>query len=136
MLKRKLSVITLFIAIAMIAAACGSGSDDTTTTTGGDTGATTTTAAPGATTTTAAPAEPFRVALIYPGTADDLSWSNAWFEGAQEAVAQNPNVEVESVELINDPDQALAQGSAFASEGFDLILTDSNTGIFYLESQP
>jgi basic membrane protein A len=73
-------------------------------------------------TAAAATGEAFRVALIYPGTSDDLSWSNAWFEGAQEAIAENPNIEVESVELINDPDTALAQGSAFASEGFDLIL--------------
>lgn len=104
-------LLSLIFALALVAAACGDSAADTATT-----------SATGDTATTAPATEPFRVALIYPGTADDLSWSNAWFDGAQEAMAQNPNIEVESVELINDPDQALAQGSAFASEGFDLIL--------------
>jgi basic membrane protein A len=62
------------------------------------------------------------VALIYPGTADDLSWSNAWFDGAELAMDANPAISVESVELLNDPAAVVQQGSAFASEGFDLIL--------------
>lgn len=37
-------------------------------------------------------------------------------------MANNPNIEVESVELLNDPAAVVQQGSAFASEGFDMIL--------------
>ena len=66
--------------------------------------------------------EAYQVALIYPGTADDLSWSNAWWDGAAQAMEANPNISVESVELLNDPAAVVQQGSAFASEGFDLIL--------------
>jgi len=125
--RATLKLTSLLLALALVAAACGD-DDDASDTTAGPATTTTTTAAQTTTTgsgtaTTVPPSdEPYRVALIYPGTADDLSWSNAWFAGAEEAVAQNSNIEVESVELINDPDQALAQGSAFASEGFDLIL--------------
>jgi len=114
----------LVTAIAMVLAACAGDTADTTTTAGtAETtapSADTTAPAPG---TTAAPdAEPYQVALIYPGTADDLSWSNAWFDGAEQAMEANPNITVESVELLNDPAAVLQQGSAFASEGFDLIL--------------
>ena len=73
-------------------------------------------------TTAAAGGEAYQVALIYPGTADDLSWSNAWWDGAAQAMEANPNITVESVELLNDPAAVVQQGSAFASEGFDLIL--------------
>jgi basic membrane protein A len=94
----------------------------TTTATTAATETTAATATTAATETTAAAGEPFRVALIYPGTADDLSWSNAWFDGAEAAMADNPNIEVESVELLNDPAAVVQQGSAFASQGFDMIL--------------
>ena len=44
-----------------------------------------------ATDSTAAPdGEAYQVALIYPGTADDLSWSNAWWDGAEQAMEVNP----------------------------------------------
>jgi basic membrane lipoprotein Med (substrate-binding protein (PBP1-ABC) superfamily) len=62
------------------------------------------------------------VALIYPGTKDDLSWSNAWFDGAQKAMDANPNLTVESVELLNDPAAVVQQGSAFASQGYQFIM--------------
>jgi basic membrane protein A len=120
---RWLPMMTVFV---LVIAACGGSSATTTTASTGTTSATTaeTTAATETTTseTTAAAAEPYRVALIYPGTADDLSWSNAWFDGAEAAMATNPNIEVESVELLNDPAAVVQQGSAFASQGFDLIL--------------
>lgn len=120
---RWLPMMTVFV---LVIAACGGSSATTTTASTGTTSVTTaeTTAATETTTseTTAAAAEPYRVALIYPGTADDLSWSNAWFDGAEAAMANNPNIEVESVELLNDPAAVVQQGSAFASQGFDLIL--------------
>lgn len=120
---RWLPLMTVFV---LVIAACGGSSATTTTASTGTTSATTsaTTAATETTAseTTAAAAEPYRVALIYPGTADDISWSNAWFDGAEAAIANNPNIEVESVELLNDPAAVVQQGSAFASQGFDLIL--------------
>ncbi|HKY46491.1 MAG TPA: BMP family ABC transporter substrate-binding protein [Acidimicrobiia bacterium] len=109
----------------LVLAACAGGTGDTTTTSEAEAPETTaptteTTAGPG---TTAAPdGQEYRVALIYPGTADDLSWSNAWFDGAEQAMEANPNITVESVELLNDPAAVVQQGSAFASEGYDLIL--------------
>lgn len=132
MRHRRLRLVSLIAVLALVAAACGGDDDSGTDTTAPATDTTapatdttapaTDTTAPATDTTAPASGEAFRVALIYPGTSDDLSWSNAWFDGAQEAIAENSNIEVESVELINDPDTALAQGSAFASEGFDLIL--------------
>lgn len=129
--SKRVGRLTVLLAVfALVAASCG-GDDDSADTTAAPTTTTTvaatTTTTEGGTATTApattvAPAEPFRVALIYPGTADDLSWSNAWFDGAEDAMASNPNIEVESVELLNDPDAVLQQGSAFASQGFDFIM--------------
>lgn len=115
-----LRLLALATALMMVLAACGDGDDETATTAAPED-----TTAPEETTaaTEAEPSgEPFRVALIYPGTADDLSWSNAWFDGAEQAMANNPNVEVESVELLNDPDAVVQQGAAFAGQGFDFIL--------------
>ncbi len=119
---RRIAMMTVFI---LVVAACG-GSTASTTTASTATTSETTSATTAATETTAsettAAAEPYRVALIYPGTADDLSWSNAWFDGAEAAMANNPNIEVESVELLNDPAAVVQQGSAFASQGFNMIL--------------
>jgi len=121
--KRLLRHLALVFALLLVVAACGDdddggdAADDTTTTAaaasddGGDDGG-----------DDGAADEPFRVALIYPGTADDLSWSNAWFDGAEQAMAANANIEVESVELLDDPDAVLQQGSAFAGQGFDFIM--------------
>lgn len=109
-LLRTLKHLSLMSALFLVLAACGGGATATTT---------------GPADTTSPPdvaSEPYRVALIYPGTADDLSWSNAWFDGAEQAMAANPNIEVESVELLNDPDAVLQQGSAFAGQGFDFIM--------------
>ncbi|HSO48968.1 MAG TPA: hypothetical protein VLS86_00355, partial [Acidimicrobiia bacterium] len=88
----------LVTAIAMVLAACGGDTGESTTTAGSTettagstdtTGGSTDTTA-GSTDTTAAPdGESYQVALIYPGTADDLSWSNAWFDGAEQAMEAN-----------------------------------------------
>ena len=48
------------------------------------------TTAPATDTTEAAGGEAYQVALIYPGTADDLSWSNAWFDGAAAGDGSQP----------------------------------------------
>ena len=70
----------------------------------------------------AAMADKYRVALIHPGTPTDLSWSNAWIDGAKNAMAANSNIEVVSVDLVFDPSSYLQQGAAFASQGFDFVL--------------
>jgi basic membrane protein A len=106
-------LLAVVFAFALISASCGS--DDETTT---DEPAATT-AAPDA---DEPDAEPFRVALFFPGTADDLSWSNAWDDGARLSAAANPLIEITPVELLNEPDAYVQQGSAFADQGFDLIL--------------
>jgi len=114
----------LVTTMAMVLAACAGDTADTTTTAGTaeTTAPSADTTAPASGTTATPDGESYQVALIYPGTADDLSWSNAWFDGAEQAMEANPNITVESVELLNDPAAVVQQGSAFASEGFDLIL--------------
>ncbi len=123
--NRLLKTLAVFFAFALIAAACGDDDDATTAAAETTTAAAVTTTAAAVTTTaaTAAPAgEPFRVALFSPGTADDLSWSNAWDDGAQLAAAANPLIEITHVELLNEADAYVQQGSAFAEEGFDFLL--------------
>ena len=52
--------------------------------------------------------EPFRVALFYPGSNDDLSWSNAWFDGARGRSPRTP-IEIEYVELLNEPEPSFSK---------------------------
>lgn len=125
-MRKSLSTLAILTVLVLAVAACGGSAATTTTTAATATTTETTSATTAATETTASETtgatEPYRVALIYPGTADDLSWSNAWFDGAEAAMANNPNIEVESVELLNDPAAVVQQGSAFASQGFNMIL--------------
>ena len=118
--NRLLKTLAVIFAFAMFAAACGD-DDDATPAAATTTAAAVTTTAAAA--DTAAPAgEAFRVALFSPGTADDLSWSHAWNDGAELAAAANPLIEITHVELLNEPDAYVQQGSAFAEEGFDFLL--------------
>ena len=126
--NRLLKTLAIIFTFALIAAACGDDDDGTTAAPATTTAAAATTTAAAATTTAApaAPAAPagesFRVALFTPGTADDLSWSNAWDDGAQLAAAANPLIEITHVELLNEADAYVQQGSAFAEEGFDFLI--------------
>lgn len=52
----------------------------------------------------------FKVALMYPGTSKDLSWSNAVFDGAMSAKNKDSSITVETVELLNDPQVFEQQG--------------------------
>jgi basic membrane protein A len=128
-------VLALVFVFAWFAAACGDDDDGGGSTTSAAQTTTTaeavtttaeavTTTAEAVTTTAEEPAaeEPFRVALFSPGTSEDLSWSNAWDDGAQLAAAANPLIEITHVELLNEPDAYVQQGSAFAEQGFDFIL--------------
>lgn len=65
--------------------------------------------------------EPYRVALLSPGTQNNGSWANAWWNGAEQAM-EELDVEVEFVGPLDNPDQYLQQGSAFASQGFDFVI--------------
>jgi basic membrane protein A len=64
----------------------------------------------------------YKVALMYPGTSKDLSWSNAVFDGAMSAKASDAEISLETVELLNDPQTFEQQGVAFAAQGYDLII--------------
>ncbi len=113
-------LLAILLALVLISAACGN--DDDNESAPAEQPAATEEPAPAATEEPAPAEEPFRVAMFYPGTNDDLSWSNAWWDGAQSAMAHHPNIEVEFVELLNEPDAYVQQGSAFADQGYDFIL--------------
>jgi basic membrane protein A len=62
-----------------------------------------------------------KVALIVVGNEHDLSWSNAWSDGAKRAAKQF-GVKLRIVGNVVEPDQFLAQGSAFGAQGYDLVI--------------
>ena len=62
-----------------------------------------------------------RVAMLYPGTENDGSWSNAWADGAKRA-AKEFGVKLTLVNELSAPDQYLNQGAAFGSKGFELVI--------------
>lgn len=66
--------------------------------------------------------DPFRVAYISTGTIDDLQYANGFYDGLVAAKAEFPQIEFEVAELLNEPDEILSQGAAFASAGFDFVL--------------
>ena len=103
----------ILAAVILVAAACG---DD------GDSAEESDDQAAAPTTEPLAAEEPYRVALLIPGTSDDASWSNAWAEGAAAADAANDGVVVEIVEALPEVDDFTQQGGAFAGQGYDLIL--------------
>ena len=69
-----------------------------------------------------------KVAMLYPGTANDGSWSNAWADGAKKAAKQF-NVKLTLVNELSTPDQYLAQGAAFGSKGYDLVILANGIGL-------
>jgi basic membrane protein A len=66
-------------------------------------------------------AEGYRAAVLFPGTENDGSWANSWCDGAKEFAAES-GAEIVCVGGLNEPDQYLQQASAFASEGYDMIV--------------
>lgn len=68
-----------------------------------------------------AASEDFKVALITTGALNNRSWANAWADGVRRA-EQEFGIEIETVGNADAPDQYVTQGSAFASEGFDLLI--------------
>ncbi|HZQ03581.1 MAG TPA: BMP family ABC transporter substrate-binding protein [Gaiellaceae bacterium] len=72
---------------------------------------------------TPASAKKLKVALIVVGTENDRSWSNAWSNGAKQAAKQfGSKIDLKIVGNVVQPDQFLAQGSAFGSQGYDLVI--------------
>ncbi len=114
-----LQLLAVLAAAALVAAACGGGDDETGGSGDEPDGAA---AAPEPTAETEPAPEPYRVALLIPGTSDDASWSNAWADGAAAADAANDDVVVEIVEALPEVDDFIQQGGAFAGDGYDLIL--------------
>lgn len=114
-----LQLLAVLAAAALVAAACGGGDDETGGSGDEPDGAA---AAPEPTAAPEPVSEPYRVALLIPGTSDDASWSNAWADGAAAADAANDDVVVEIVEALPEVDDFIQQGGAFAGDGYDLIL--------------
>jgi basic membrane protein A and related proteins len=70
-----------------------------------------------------AEADAFRVALILPGRADDLSWNQAAYEGMNKAVeSMSVDVELRIVEQVYDPVDIEPALRDYAQQGFDLII--------------
>lgn len=68
-----------------------------------------------------ATAAQIQVALLSPGTNNDGSWGQAWYQGAQ-AAARKYKVKLTVVGNVQTPDQYLSQGSAFGSKGYKLVI--------------
>jgi basic membrane protein A and related proteins len=73
------------------------------------------------------PKKQIQVALLFPGTEHDGSWANAWSDGAKQA-AKKYKVKLTLVGSLNTPDQYLAQGAAFGSKGYNLVIM-ANGGV-------
>jgi basic membrane protein A and related proteins len=67
------------------------------------------------------PKATYRVAILFPGTSNDRSWDNAWADGGSLA-ARDFNVTVTNVPGVVNPDQYQSQGSAFAAQGYNLLI--------------
>jgi basic membrane protein A and related proteins len=66
-------------------------------------------------------ASDYRVAMLTTGTLNNRSWANSWADGAERA-RDELGVQLEMVGNVDAPDQYLSQGSAFAAEGYDLVI--------------
>lgn len=107
----------LLVAGTLLLAACSSGGSTTPTSSAPqptETGATSEAPAP-------APADPIRVALLTPGTANDGSWGQAVSEGTRAAV-EAIGGEVTISEDLNEPADYEQVGNAYGVEGYDLVI--------------
>lgn len=98
------AVVLALLVVPLAITACGGGDDD-----GGDSGG------------EGGAASDYRVALLTTGALNNRSWANAWADGAVRA-EEELGIELEMVGNADAPDQYVSQGSAFASEGYDLII--------------
>jgi basic membrane protein A len=61
------------------------------------------------------------VALLATGAVNNRSWANAWADGAEKA-RDELGIQLELVGNADAPDQYVSQGSAFAAQGYDLLI--------------
>jgi len=66
-------------------------------------------------------ASDYRVALLSTGALNNRSWANSWADGAERA-RDELGIQLEMVGNADAPDQYVSQGSAFAAEGYDLLI--------------
>ena len=107
---------TLLVAGGVFLAACSSGGSDAGTATTDPTQNTAASEAP------APDADPIRVALMTPGTANDGSWGQAVSEGTRAAV-EAIGGELTISEDLNDAADYEQVGNAFGVEGYDLVIS-------------
>lgn len=105
----------LLVAGAFLLTACSSGGADSGTTTSEPSQTTAASEAP------ETDADPIRVALMTPGTANDGSWGQAVAEGTKAAV-EAVNGELTISEDLNDASDYEQVGNAFGVEGYDLVI--------------
>lgn len=112
-LDRMRWLIAAFLAFALVAAACGSDTAETTVAPG-------TTSVPG--TTEAMNDEPLKIAFVHVGPVADKGWSWAHDQGAQYIAANMDNVDITTLEIIAEgPD---------SQRVFEDLAADGNTLIF------
>ena len=66
-------------------------------------------------------ASDYKVALLATGAVNNRSWANAWADGAERA-RDDFGIQLELVGNADAPDQYVSQGSAFAAQGYDLLI--------------
>ncbi len=106
---------SLLVAGVVFLTACSSGGSDSGTATTDPTQTTAASEAP------APEADPIRVALMTPGTANDGSWGQAVSEGTRAAV-EAIGGELTISEDLNDAADYEQVGNAFGVEGYDLVI--------------
>ena len=68
-----------------------------------------------------AEAADYKVALLATGAVNNRSWANSWADGAERA-RDDLGIQLELVGNADAPDQYVSQGSAFAAQGYDLLI--------------
>jgi basic membrane protein A len=66
-------------------------------------------------------ASDYKVALLATGAVNNRSWANSWADGAERA-RDEFGIQLELVGNADAPDQYVSQGSAFAAQGYDLLI--------------
>jgi basic membrane protein A len=116
----------LALALALLAAACSSDDDSSDTTAAADDGETTTTAEAGG----ASDAETLKVAFVHVGPTEDKGWSWAHDQGAQFMAANMDNVEITTLESIDEGADSQRVFEDLAADGNQLIF---GTSFGYME---
>ena len=70
--------------------------------------------------TAAGGGDPYRVVVMTDGPENDKAWSNSVFDGIGEVTAENTDVEF--IGSLTQTSDIVQQGSAYASQGYDLVI--------------